>query len=51
MISLYNSRGDNTVKLDLIAIVAIRDRNYTYYNVYRSCLLIDGIAIIRSLSF
>ena len=32
-------------------VVGICYRNYTHHNVYRSCLLIYGIAIIRSLSF
>ena len=32
-------------------IVGIRYRNYTHYILYRSCLPIYGIAIVRSLSF
>ena len=33
----------------MIAIIGIR--NYTHYTLYRSCLPIYGIAIVRSLSF
>ena len=29
----------------------LQDANYTHYTLYRSCLFIDRIAIIRSLSF
>ena len=35
----------------MIAIIGIRYRDYTHYTLYRSCLLIYGIAIVRSLSF
>ena len=35
----------------MIAIIGIRYRNYAHYTLYWSCLLIYGIAIIRSLSF
>ena len=35
----------------MIAVVRIRHRNYTHFTLYRSCLLIYGIAINRSLSF
>ena len=35
----------------MIAIVGICYRNYAHYNLYKSCLLIYGIAIVRSLSF
>ena len=35
----------------MIAIVGIGYRNYTLYTLYRSCLPIYGIPIIRSLSF
>ena len=35
----------------MIAIVRICYRNYPHYKLYRSCLLIYGIAIIRLLSF
>ena len=35
----------------MIAIVGILYRDYTHYTLYRSCLLIHRIAIIRSLSF
>ena len=34
----------------MIAIVGIHYRNYVHYTLYRSCLLIYGIAIIRLLS-
>ena len=30
----------------MIAIIGIRYRNYVHYTLYRSCLLIYGIAII-----
>ena len=35
----------------MIAIIGICYRNYTHHTLYRSCLLIYGIAIIRLLSF
>ena len=35
----------------MIAITGIRYRKYTHYTLYRSCLPIYGIAIIRSRSF
>ena len=35
----------------MIAIIEICYRNYAHYTLYRSCLPIYGIAIIRSLSF
>ena len=35
----------------MIAIVGIRYRNYTHPILYRSCLPIYGIFIVRSLSF
>ena len=35
----------------MIAIVGICYRNYTHSTLYKSCLPIYGIAIIRSLSF
>ena len=35
----------------MIAIVGVRYRNYTHFTLYRSCLPIYGIAIVRSLSF
>ena len=35
----------------MIAIVGISYRKYAHYTLYRSCLPIYGIAIIRSLSF
>ena len=35
----------------MITIVEICYRNYTHYSLYRSCLLIYEIAIVRSLSF
>ena len=35
----------------MIAIVGIRYRNYTRYTLYRSCLPIYGIAIVRPPSF
>ena len=35
----------------MITIVGICYRNHTHYTLYRSCLLIYGIAIIRLLSF
>ena len=35
----------------MIAIVGIHHRSYTHYTLYRSCLPIDGIAIVRSVSF
>ena len=35
----------------MIAVVGIHYRNYTHYTLYRSCLPIYGIDIIRSLSF
>ena len=31
----------------MITIVEIRYRNYNHYNIYRSCLLTCGIAIVR----
>ena len=34
----------------IIVIIRIRYRNYTHHNLYRSCLLIYEIAIVRSLS-
>ena len=33
----------------MIAIVGVCYRNYAHYTLYRSCLLIYGIAIVRSL--
>mgnify|MGYP001795690092 CR=1 FL=1 len=35
----------------MIAIVEIRYQSYTHYMLYRSCLLIYGIAIVRLLPF
>ena len=35
----------------MIAIVGFRYRNYAHDTLYRSCLLIYGIVIVRSLSF
>ena len=35
----------------MIAIVGIRYRDYTHYTLYRSCLLIHVIAIVRSFLF
>ena len=35
----------------MIAIVGIRSRNGTHYTLYRSCLPIYRIAIVRSQSF
>mgnify|MGYP001793802564 CR=1 FL=1 len=35
----------------MISIVGIRYRNYANYILYRSCLLIYDITIVRSLSF
>ena len=35
----------------MIAIVGIPYRNYAHYTLYRSCLPIYGIAIVRLLSF
>ena len=32
-------------------IVGIHYRSYAHYNVYRSCLLIYEITVVRSLSF
>ena len=31
----------------MITMVGIRYRNYAYYTLYRSCLLIDGVVIVR----
>ena len=45
----FNSAGLMAMKM--IAIVGIGYRNCTHYTLYRSCLLIYGIAIIRLLSF
>ena len=46
-----NSNSPTATKMATKAIMGIRYRNYTNYTLYRSCLLIYGIAIIRSLSF
>ena len=35
----------------MIAIVGIRYKNHAHYTLYKSCLPIYGIAIVRSLSF
>ena len=35
----------------MIAIIGICYRSYGHYTLYRSCLPIYGIAIVRSLSF
>ena len=35
----------------MIAIVGICYRNYAHYTLYRSCLPINGIAVVRLLSF
>ena len=35
----------------MIVIVRIRYRNYAHYTLYRSCLLLYGITIVRLLSF
>ena len=35
----------------MIAIVGTRYRNYTYYTLYRSCLSIYRIAVVRAPSF
>ena len=35
----------------MIAIVGIHYRNYAHYTLYRSCLLINEIAIFRLLLF
>ena len=35
----------------MIAILGIRYRNYAHYTLDRNCLLLYGIAIVRSISF
>ena len=35
----------------MITIIGVRYRNYTHYTLYRSCLPIHGVVIVRSLSF
>ena len=35
----------------MIAIVGIRYRNYTHYTLYRTCVPLYGIAIVRLLQF
>ena len=47
LIAMANNSGE---KLSLAAIAEIQCRHASY-NIYRSCLLIYGIAIVRSLSF
>ena len=49
----FDSDSLTVVKIatKMIAIVGIRYKNYALYTLYRSCLPIYGIAIIRLLSF
>ena len=49
MYNAYCRTGFDSEKI--AAIFGIRYRNYTYYTLYRSCLLIHGIAIIVLILF
>ena len=48
----FDSDGLTAAKIatKMIAIVGIHYRNYAHYNAYKSRLLINGVAIVRSQS-
>ena len=51
LILQWYNHSENSDRLIIVIITTIRYRNYGHYPLYRSCLPIFGIAIIRSLSF